>query len=179
MLSYLNIVEERKRDMDIDVIKDKIEYCLQILREKDQDLLDIEVNERTITHKLAEYIQDQFPNYDVDCEYNRYEKDTKRIRSIKNRSLDITKLKKYQIEKLIWEDKKALTIYPDIIIHKRKSPNNNLLIIEVKKSSNNKGEDFDIKKIEELMEPPYKYKFGLFLRIGIQNENNKCKWFPR
>ena len=165
--------------MDIDGIKEKVEYCLQILREKDKNLLDIDVNERTITHKLAEYLQNQFPSYDVDCEYNRYEKDTKRIRSIKNRSLDISKFKKYQIEKLIWEDKNALTIYPDIIIHKRKSPHNNLLVIEVKKSSNTIGEDFDIEKIKELMEPPYKYKFGLFLRIGLQNESDKYKWFLR
>jgi len=64
--------------MDIDGIKEKVEYCLQILREKDRDLLDIDVNERTITHKLAEYLQNQFPSYDVDCEYNRYEKDTKK-----------------------------------------------------------------------------------------------------
>lgn len=165
--------------MDIDGIKEKVEYCLQILREKDRDLLDIDVNERTITHKLAEYLQNQFPSYDVDCEYNRYEKYTKRIRSKKNRSLDISKFKKYQIENLIWEDKNALTIYPDIIIHKRKSPHNNLLVIEVKKSSNNIGEDFDIEKIEELMEPPYNYKFGLFLRIGLQNESDKYKWFFR
>ena len=103
----------------------------------------------------------------------------KRIRSKKNRSLDISKFKKYQIENLIWEDKNALTIYPDIIIHKRKSPHNNLLVIEVKKSSNNIGEDFDIEKIEELMEPPYNYKFGLFLRIGLQNESDKYKWFFR
>jgi len=29
------------------------------------------------------------------------------------------------------------------------------------------------------MEPPYKYKFGLFLRIGLQNESDKYKWFLR
>ena len=104
---------------------------------------------------------------------------TKKLRSRKNRSLDISKYKIDQIEKLIWEDKNAISFYPDIIIHKRKSPHNNLLVIEVKKSSNNRGEDFDIEKIEELMEPPYKYKFGLFLRIGLQNESDKYKWFLR
>ena len=165
--------------MKIEEIKKKVEYSMSILREKDQDLLDVDVNERSITHKLGEYLQKQFLEYNVDCEYNRYEDTTKRIRSIKNRSLDISKLEKCQIEELIWEDKNALTIYPDIIIHKRKSPHKNLLVIEVKKSSNETDEDFDVEKIKELMEIPYKYKFGLFLRIGIQNEDDEYNWFLR
>ena len=166
--------------MDIDEIKEKVEYCMQTLREKDEDLIEIDVNERTITHKLAEYLQNQFTDYNVDCEYNRYEDNTKKLRSIKNRSLDLSNYKKYQIEQFIWEDKDALTIYPDIIIHERKSPYNNLLVIEVKKSSNNISKDLDIKKIEELMNPPYNYNFGLFLRIDLYNEiDDYYKWFIR
>ena len=151
-----------KRDLQIEEIKEKVEYSMQKLREKDIDLIDIDVNERTITHKLAEYLQNQFTDYNVDCEYNRYEDKTKKLRSLANRSLDTSNYKKDQIEQLIWEDKDALTIYPDIIVHERKTPYNNLLVIEVKKSSNNISEDLDIKKIEELMSPPYNYKYGLF-----------------
>lgn len=165
--------------MEIDEIKEKVEHCLRILRKKDQDLLDINVNERTITHKLAEHLQNQFTDYNVDCEYNRYEDTTKKLRSKKNRALDIRKLKISEVERLIWEDKDAVTFYPDIIIHTRRSPHNNILVIEVKKSSSKIGDDFDIEKIEELMNPPYNYKFGLFLKIGLHNERDDYKWFPR
>ena len=55
-----------------DEIKGIIKCCLQKLRKLDKDLLDINVNERTITHKLAEYLQKHFPEFNVDCEYNRY-----------------------------------------------------------------------------------------------------------
>ena len=36
-------------------------------------LLEKNLNERTITHKLANYFEKYFSNYDVDCEYNRME----------------------------------------------------------------------------------------------------------
>ena len=38
-----------------------VKCCLQTLRRLDKILLDINVNERTITHKLAEYLQQHFP----------------------------------------------------------------------------------------------------------------------
>lgn len=50
-----------------------IKCCLQKLRRLDKYLLDINVNERTITHKLAEYLGEHIPEFDVDCEYNRFE----------------------------------------------------------------------------------------------------------
>ncbi len=56
-----------------DEIKRIVNCSLQKLRRLDNYLLDIMVNERTITHKLAEYLQEHIPEYNVDCEYNRFE----------------------------------------------------------------------------------------------------------
>jgi len=165
--------------MEIDDVKEKVEYGMRLLRDNDQDLFEVNVNERTITHKLAEYLQNQFTDYNVDCEYNRYEDTTKKLRSIKNRVLDITNLKDSEVERLIGEDKEAITIYPDIIIHTRRRPYNNLLVIEVKKSSSNIDKDFDISKIKELMKPPYNYKYGLFLMIDLENVRTDYEWFPK
>ncbi|MHA1285084.1 MAG: hypothetical protein ACTSQP_21505 [Promethearchaeota archaeon] len=135
-----------------------------MLRE-DEYLLKIDVNERTITHKLAEYIQMEFPEYDVDCEYNRFNDIVKKLRDRSKRFLNISKMAPMELEKLIWEDNDALTIYPDIIIHKRGSQEDNLLVIEVKKSSNRRNRNLDRYKIKELKNGPYKYKYGLFLVI--------------
>lgn len=38
---------------------------------KDSYLSDVDANERSQTHKIAEYLQQILPGYNVDCEYNR------------------------------------------------------------------------------------------------------------
>lgn len=159
-----------------DEIEGKIKCSLQKLRRLDKGLLDISVNERTITHKLAEYLQEHFPEFNVDCEYNRYENYTKRIRNKQDRSKIITNLNNIELAKLIWENKEADTIYPDIIVHIRGTQESNILIIEVKKSSNPDTGESDKEKIEELMNRPYNYKFGLFLRIDLDGENDSFNW---
>ncbi len=49
----------------------RIKIGLQILFTKDAYLLKNNLNERSITHKLAEHYQYLFSKWDVDCEYNR------------------------------------------------------------------------------------------------------------
>lgn len=124
---------------------------------KDDDLLFLDVNERSITHKLAEHLQCQFEDNDelkVDCEYNRRGKITK---------------------KLPWGDEptrkdclRAKTVYPDIIVHRRGYKCDNLLLIEVKKSN---GDDAhrDEEKLRAFTMPggDYEYELGLFLEIDV------------
>lgn len=38
--------------------------------EKERYLLENNANERSLTHKLAEYLNLEFQDFDVDCEYN-------------------------------------------------------------------------------------------------------------
>jgi len=154
-----------------------VKSSLMKLRNLDKKLLEIKVNERTITHKLAEYLQQNFLEYNVDCEYNRYRDYAKRIRTQHDRSREINNLSNTELAKLIWENKEADTIYPDIIIHNRGTQEGNILVIEVKKSSNLNTAESDKEKIEELMRRPYNYKFGLFLRIDLNGENDIFDWF--
>jgi hypothetical protein len=55
-------------------VKAKLEAAIISLLEEDHYLIQNNVSERAITHKLAEYLQKEFPEYKVDCEYNRYKK---------------------------------------------------------------------------------------------------------
>src|SRR5580658_4141677 len=48
-----------------------IRECINELLKNDLCLLQKDMSERAITHKLAEYLQDRIPDLDVDCEYNR------------------------------------------------------------------------------------------------------------
>ncbi|HQK46046.1 MAG TPA: hypothetical protein PLP52_03750, partial [Syntrophorhabdaceae bacterium] len=52
-------------------IKKRIIDAIVALYRYDHELIDKNANERSITHKLAEHLQKEFPYWHVDCEYNR------------------------------------------------------------------------------------------------------------
>jgi hypothetical protein len=117
----------------------------------DQDLLDVGVNERSLTHKLAEYLQDEFPEWHVDCEYNRRHDQVKRLH--------------FEGGDIRADDTEYRAIVPDIIVHRRQT-DQNLIVLEVKKAGGI-GENHDIEKLRAFTrEPEYRYRLGLFLRIG-------------
>ena len=47
-------------------VKSRFRCALQVLFERDRKLLDIRVNERSLTHRLALHLQGLFPDWDVD-----------------------------------------------------------------------------------------------------------------
>jgi hypothetical protein len=114
------------------------------------DLLTLDVNERSLTARLAMHIQHRFPEWHVDCEYNRLEEGVKRLpRSEETRS----------------DDRQGRTIYPDIIVHRR-GERANLLVIEVKKHDNDDTER-DLQKLTGLtsVDGDYGYRHGIHLVI--------------
>ena len=119
-------------------------------------LLEIDANERTMTHKLAEYLQQEFQEWDVDCEYNRKMKGLKKLPRPPNNFSGLD----------FWHDTDAKTIFPDIIVHKRMS-DENLLVIEAKKSSSVIKEDWDQAKLRAFKEQPYNYRTAFFVRFRV------------
>lgn len=115
-----------------EIIKARLESALNKLLRRDIDLLRLDVNERAITHRLAMYLQEDFLEWDVDCEYNR--------------SHDQVKQLKFPEGECRPDDTNAKTVFPDVIVHRRNT-DQNLLVIEVKKDSNNEGEDYDLEKL--------------------------------
>jgi len=134
--------------------------ALTELYTRDLILIEINVNERSISHKLASYLQIEIDflgqKWDVDCEYNRMVSDmddgfiTKR--------LDLT------VDNISSDDTKAKTVFPDIIIHHRgkKGSEDNLLVLEMKKDSDR--DDHDLKKLRAYGEQ-LDYNFALYLNI--------------
>ena len=114
-------------------IERRLRKCLEELVKTDRELLDNDVNERSITHKLAEHIQREFKGWHVDCEYNRKGQMPKTLQA------------KY-FAGVCADDVHARTVYPDIIIHHRGVPDN-LVAIEVKKRSNPDGLEMDRAKL--------------------------------
>ena len=145
-----------------------VKLSLKKLRSLDKKLLEIKVNERTITHKLAVYLQQNFPEFNVDCEYNRDER---------NEIDDLVKKLNLPTNNVSWDDTEAKTVFPDIIVHNRGTQEKNLLVIEVKKSSSSISGKVDRNKLIAFTKDHYNYKFGLFLKINLVNENDYFEWY--
>ena len=105
-------------------IWERVETALDKLREQDAFLLENNVNERSISHKLATYLQEVFVGWNVDCEYNRNHDNSRLIKELIRTVRDSGP-----------DDEHARTVFPDIIVHRRGEPVN-LLVIEIKKSTN-------------------------------------------
>ena len=142
-----------------DEIKKKVNIAIDILFKNDSFLLENNVNERSISHKLAEYLQILFPEWHVDCEYNKKMLSKKTLEGISECS----------------EQKKTDRIFPDIIIHQRNT-NKNLLVIEIK--TNNKDNPCDIRKLKLFTKigGKYVYDWGLFIKFD-KNEKPSLTWF--
>jgi hypothetical protein len=120
------------------------------------------INEQTLTFRLGLYLANQFPDYNVDCEYNR-----------------------------LWDGKKRclrfgiLWMKPDVVVHIRQSDEANLICIEAKKTKDWKDlavlpEDVG-QKLKALTHPEeaYHYALGLAWRIAPSAEPNDhdAVWF--
>jgi hypothetical protein len=144
----LMLIAKSTGNMEIPV-KQKIIRAYRKLLRHDFYLLQVAANERSITHKFAEYLQREFPSYNVDCEYNRIGNDTKKLDGL------LSELKKVFSEskkEVPLDDEDATTVFPDIIVHHR-GTQNNLLVIEAKKDV--KKDPKDERKLTE-----YKNQLG-------------------
>lgn len=128
-------------------VMQRLSEALSRFFEIDAELFEVGVNERSLTHKLAEHLQAVFSEWHVDCEYNRLGTAIKKLPSPETISSD---------------DVYGQTIYPDIIVHRRKQ-RENLLVIEVKKSSNRReGDEYKLCGLTEVA-GDYGYLLGLHL----------------
>jgi hypothetical protein len=119
-------------------VERKVRRALAKLLACDRFLLENDVNERSVTHKLAEYLQGEFPRWNVDCEYNRVgtEEAAKVLRGL-GRCRGVVNT----------DDTHAQTVYPDVIVHKR-GRTTNLLVIEAKKDSSPVDRQCDLEKLD-------------------------------
>jgi hypothetical protein len=136
-------------------IEIKMDAAISRLLEEDKFLLQNDLNERTITHRLAMYLQDLFPDWNVDCEYNRHHDKPKRLH--------------FLVGNTQRDDTQASTVFPDIIVHHRNT-DENLLVVEIKKSTNPLPMDDDLAKLIAFREELY-YRYALFIRITTGQDN--------
>ena len=130
----------------------KVVDALKEFYARETHLLEKDLGERTLTHRLAVYVEKQFPGWEVDCDYNRLGERTLRLPKGTIISTD---------------DHFGKSVYPDIVVHQRDIPNN-LLAIEVRKASNHQPPEHDQHKLRALTDPHlwFAYRIGVLLTLA-------------
>ena len=158
--------------MNIEQIIKNLDSGISDLLERESDNLKRGLKELNISTHLAFYLKRYFPDYDVDPEYNGdidKTNDRKALDIARNRILEVSRRSNF---------KDSYKISPDIIIHKRKTNENNLVVIEVKKDSHPQNDkDYDLIKLEHLtidyLGNHYNYRLGVALVFETKEKTGK------
>lgn len=133
--------------MERNAIEELLTAALQSLYEEDLLTIQLDVGERMICAQLRSILQRFFPDHSVHAEYNRHGLEPKDIEMPDAEGEPTT-----------------VRVFPDIIVHQPTHDDANLLVIEVKKSTNPCGDDFDIAKLEQ-MKWQLGYSYAVFIRL--------------
>jgi hypothetical protein len=132
-------------------VEQRIERAKVKFLQRDSQLFAAEASERSMTHKFATYLNAEFPGFSVDCEYNR-DGDVRKILSVPGPGAI-----------------SARPVYPDIIVHERRS-RKNLLVIEAKKSG--QATDWDRSKLLAFKDDPrFVYAHAVLLTFDLDNHD--------
>ena len=129
-----------------DEVESRIDSALDKLVSQDRYLFETKLGERCIAHRFAVHLADVFPNWDVDCEYNRNGHLFKEIRLTE------------ECRALL---RKSDRVVPDIVVHKRGASGPNLVAIEIKRAGQ-PGKSCDLAKLRGYM-CLLGYSYGLYV----------------
>lgn len=151
-----------KKEVEMAVIE-----SLKRLVHDDRYLLENDVNERSLSHRFAIYLQERVDkwkeDWKVDCEYNRIGEDQfdpKKINLLKSEAVDL-------------DDTDARTVFPDIIVHLRGvsgKNGGNLLVVEFKKSTSKVSDAFDREDKLPAYLKQLRYFYAAFVKLKCKNQ---------
>lgn len=140
---------------EVEAELEKVVRALVAFYARETHLLDKDLGERALTHRLAVHLERQFTGWDVDCDYNR----------LGERRL---KLPKGSI--VSTDDDSGKSVFPDIVVHHRSVPEN-LLAIELRKAVNHQPVDHDRHKLRAMTDPHlwHAFRAGVLLTLAKKN----------
>ncbi|WP_295230351.1 hypothetical protein [uncultured Chryseobacterium sp.] len=162
--------------MDLTSTLNNFDDALSVLLKDDKHLLEANLSERSIAHRLALYLTGLFPEFDVDCEYNGDVDSDNYRKNLQIDREDIIKLSKKKIDEF-----DTYSVFPDIIVHKRKFNTDNQLVIEIKKKDSNiEQKKYDLLKLKAFTNQ-YNYRLGIYLEleIGKNFRTNETLYFQK
>jgi hypothetical protein len=140
-----------------------VQLALSLFRERESDLIVRNPSERCLTHRLAVHLDAIFPYWDVDCEFNRNGNVPKEI---------VVRAPK----RVGTASDEAVTVFPDIIVHRRGPEGPNLLVIEAKKATSKRSGAFDRIKLVAFKED-FGYKYAAFIVLPAgQERGRETEW---
>jgi hypothetical protein len=131
---------------------DRVVGALGEFYAREAHLLEKDLGERALTHRLAVHLESRFAGWDVDCDYNRLGE--RRLRLPKGSIVST-------------DDDIGKSVYPDIVVHRRTVPEN-LLAIEVRKAANHQPPEHDRHKLRAMTDPHlwHAYRAGVLLMLA-------------
>jgi hypothetical protein len=152
-------------EMNIEEIKNKIKQCLRTLYQNDSILFERNSGkglcERCIVFRFAYYLQNNFPDYSVDCDFNSASIDGRPVNG----------------KPIIDPNRRTSTKrFVDIIVHNRTFRQaSDFICFEIKKWNNNnmRASEKDKNNLRVLTSE-YGYRYGFYLILG--RTINETKW---
>lgn len=155
---------ENVTSLAFEVIESRLNRAVALFAKRDEQLVAQDASERAMTHWVAVYLQDEFAEWHVDVEYNRNQGDVKRVYA--------------QVPpEVSTHSDEALTVFPDIIVHRRGS-NENLLVVEAKKSAP-RLPSFDDLKLRSYTDPDLglAYAWGAAIVLTAVENQSAVSWY--
>ena len=129
----------------------KLIAALQEFYARETFILERDLGERALTHRLAVLVEQHFPGWEIDCDYDRLGERTMRLPHGTVISTD---------------DHLGKSIHPDIVVHQRDIPNN-LLAIELRKASNHQPIEHDQNKLKALTDPHLWFAYAIGVMVTV------------
>jgi hypothetical protein len=130
-------------------VHERLDRAIWAFGEHEHSLIALDPSERSLTHRLAIRIEAEFPGWDVDCEYNRAGSVPKQLARL-------------TLVNVAPNEPDAVTVFPDIIVHRRGSDGPNLLVVEAKKATSGTDAAYDRAKLKGYKEE-LGYRFAAFV----------------
>lgn len=121
---------------------------IEALYAEDLVILRLDISERALCNQLRAILQRSFANHAVHAEYNRH--------GIHPKEIELP-----DAEGLLT----LARVFPDIIVHQPLHDEENLLVLETKKSTNPIGDDADLAKLAQ-MKHQLGYQCAAFIRLS-------------
>src|SRR5262245_35383819 len=132
----------------------KVVTALHEFYAQEDFLFEKDLGERAITHRFAVYLEKQFSDWAVDCNYDR----------LGDRTLHLPRGTIVSTD-----DHLGKSIYPDVVVHQREIPNN-LLSVEVRKASNHTPIEHDQHKLVALTDPHVWFAYGIGVLLVLAKD---------
>jgi hypothetical protein len=147
---------------DDDIVPSAVQSALETLYAEEAIILELDVGERTICACLAAILKRSFSEHHVHVEYNRH--------GVAPKDIEYPDSDGELVQR---------RVFPDIIVHQPGHDDANLLVVEVKKTTNLASDAFDIHKLTHIKQK-MGYRHAAFLRLpagaGFDLDHLRIEW---